>query len=125
VSAEPQSNTFLDIVKMLLSLAILVAGIAGFYYFEDQSAPLRALGVLVAVVVAVFVVVQSTPGRNVWAYVASSRTEVRKMVWPTRAETLQTTLIIFVVVLLLSIFLWLFDMLLVEAVQLLTGRGNT
>lgn len=124
MSAETQSNTFLDIAKLLLSLLIIIAGIGAFYYFEDQSAPLRALGVLAAVVLAVFIAVQSAPGRGVWAYVASSRTEVRKMVWPTRAETLQTTLIIFVVVLVLSIFLWLFDMLLVEAVQLLTGRGD-
>ena len=57
-------------------------------------------------------------------FISGANTEVRRVVWPTRAETLQTTLAVLVVVLLVGIFLWLLDMLLLWAVQLLTGQGG-
>ena len=54
----------------------------------------------------------------------ASRNEVRKVVWPTRQETVQTTLMVVVAVIILGIFLWLIDMLLLNAVQILTGQGG-
>ncbi len=109
---------------VLLSLLMLVGSILGYYYFDSQPAVIRAVGVLVGVAASLFVFTRSPKGAVVWEYVRGSRTEIRKMVWPTRQETLQTTLIIGVFVLVFAIFLWLLDMALVEIVQFLTGRGD-
>jgi len=109
---------------ILLSLLMLVGSILGYYYFDAQPVVVRTLGVLVGVAASLFVFTRSPKGAVVWDYVRGSRTEIRKMVWPTRQETLQTTLIIGVFVLIFAIFLWLLDMALVEIVQFLTGRGD-
>jgi len=66
----------------------------------------------------------SEPGRELWAYVQSSRVELRKMVWPTRAETWRTTLVVFVFVLMLGVFFWLVDMGLAWGMRHVTGQGG-
>lgn len=118
--AEATAST-MDTVKLGASLLILVAGIYAFYHFAEQSLLLRVLGLLALVGVAVFVALQSKQGKTAWSFAVDSRTEVRKVVWPSRQETLQTTLIVFVMVLLLGIFLWLVDMLLAYILKLITG----
>ena len=110
---------------ILVSLLMLVGSIVGYYYFEAQPVVVRVLGLLAGVIASLFVFVRSPKGAVIWGYIRGSRTEVRKMVWPTRQETLQTTLIIAVFVLLFGVFLWLLDMALVEIVQFLTGRGDS
>jgi preprotein translocase subunit SecE len=122
MNAEAESTaSSLDTVKLGVSLLILVAGIGGFYQFEEQSLLLRVLGLLAVAGLAVFVALLSKPGKAVWTFAVDSRTEVRKVVWPSRQETLQTTLIVFVMVLLLGIFLWLVDMLLAYILKVITG----
>ncbi len=118
--AEATAST-MDTVKLGLSLLILVAGIGAFYQFEDESLLLRVIGLLALAGVAVFVALQSKPGKSVWSFAVESRTEVRKVVWPSRQETMQTTLIVFVMVLILGIFLWLVDMLLAYILKVITG----
>jgi preprotein translocase subunit SecE len=110
--AESQGSSFLDTVKLLLAVVLVIAGIVGFYYFETESLLYRVLGLLGAILLAVGVAYTSTSGKALAGFMKNSRTEVRKMVWPTRVETMQTTLMILFIVLLLSIFLWLIDMLL-------------
>ena len=122
-SAEVQS-TGMDTVKLLVALLLLTAGVAGFYLYEEHSLLLRVLGLLGMAVIAVLVVLQTAVGRNVWKFAADARTEVRKVVWPTRQETIQTTLIVLFVVLLMGIFLWLVDMMLLWVVKTLTGQGG-
>ncbi|QTR51360.1 preprotein translocase subunit SecE [Candidatus Thiothrix anitrata] len=127
VNTEEQGSS-LDTVKLILSLALLVAGIAGFYYFETwQGEPVsvlfRVLGMLVFVGVAVFVALTTLSGKRLLGFMSNSRLEVRKMVWPTRAETLQTTLMVMVIVLVLAIFLWGVDSLLGWGVRSLLGGG--
>jgi preprotein translocase subunit SecE len=63
-------------------------------------------------------------GRTTWAFIGNTRTEVRKVVWPTRAETVQTTLAVLFVVVLMGVVLWLMDMVLLWAIRLLTGQGG-
>ena len=109
---------------ILLSLVMLCGAIGGYYYFEAQPVVVRVVGLLAGVAASLFVFVRSARGAVIWDYIRGSRTEVRKMVWPTRQETLQTTLIIAVFVLIFAVFLWLLDMALVEIVQFLTGRGD-
>jgi preprotein translocase subunit SecE len=120
VQAEVES-TGMDTVKLLLAVLLLVAGIGSFYYFEGYSTLLRVLGLLAAAGLAVAVALLSVPGRQVWAFAVAARTEVRKVVWPTRQETIQTTLIVFAMVLLIGIILWLFDMMLMAIVRSVTG----
>lgn len=113
----------MDTMKLLLSVIIICAGVYGFYYFEDQAAWVRLLGLLASVGVAIFVAVQTVVGRSIWSFAVESRNEVRKVVWPTRQETLQTLLIVVVAVLITSLFLWMIDSLLFMAVRYLTGQG--
>ena len=118
--AEVES-TGMDTVKLLAAVGLLIGGIALFYVLEEQSTLLRVLGLLGVVAVAVTIALQSVQGRNVWEFATSARTEVRKVVWPSRQETVQTTLIVFVMVLLVGIVLWLFDMMLMTIVRSVTG----
>ena len=118
--AEVESST-MDTLKLLVAVVLLVPGIGVFYIFEEHSLLLRVLGLLAIVGVAVAVALQSVPGRRVWDFAADARTEVRKVVWPSRQETIQTTLIVFAMVLLIGIMLWLFDMALMAIVRAVTS----
>ncbi|MCG5534444.1 preprotein translocase subunit SecE [Ectothiorhodospira mobilis] len=102
----------LDTAKLGLAVGLLVAGIVTFYWFSDQSTLLRAIGLVAVSGVAVAIGMTTAKGRALAGYLRESRTEVRKMVWPTRAETVQTTLVVLAVTLLVAILLWLIDMLL-------------
>ena len=112
-----------DTIKLVLSLLLLLAGIVGFYYFSEESLLYRVLGLLAVVGVAIGVAVTTEKGRGLLHFLSASRAEVRKMVWPTRAETIQTTLIVFILVVILAIFLWFVDMLLGAAVKALLSVG--
>lgn len=101
-----------DIAKLALAALILVGGIAGFYYFADAMQVLRALGLLAALVAAVFVGSQTALGRSTRFFLKESSIELRKVVWPTREETIRTTGVIIVVVIIISIILGLIDLLL-------------
>ncbi|MCB1760392.1 MAG: preprotein translocase subunit SecE [Gammaproteobacteria bacterium] len=114
-------NTGMDTIKLLLAVVLLLSGIALFYLLSEYSTLLRVLGLLVVSGIAVAVALQSGPGKRVWGFATASRTEVRKVVWPSRQETIQTTLIVFAMVLVMGIVLWLFDMLLLTIVRAVTG----
>lgn len=114
---EEVVSSGLDTAKLAAAVLLLLAAIGAFYYYSDQSLLFRVLGLLAVVGVAVGIALTTAQGRNTWGFLQDSRTEVRKMVWPSRAETVQTTLIVFGVVILVGIFLWLLDMLLGWLVQ--------
>jgi len=118
-----EGGSVVDTLKLLVALAIVVAGMVGFYQFEDQATWIRLLGLLATIVVAGFVVVQTTMGRGIWRFAVDSRTEVRKVVWPSRQETLQTLLIIVIFVLVMALFLWAVDSVLFMVVRYATGQG--
>jgi preprotein translocase subunit SecE len=121
--AEVESSG-MDIAKLALSVLLLIMGVYGFYYFEAESTLLRVIGLLVVVGVSAAITYQTALGQRLWGFVSDSRMEVRKVVWPSRQETIQTTLIVFVMVLIMGIMLWLFDMLLMSIVRALTGQGG-
>ncbi|MEZ5534663.1 MAG: preprotein translocase subunit SecE [Thiolinea sp.] len=125
--AEQQASP-IDTIKLVVALVLLFLGVAGFYYFADwQGEPVsllyRTLGLLAVMGVAAFIALSSSSGKRLMSFMQDSRTEVRKMVWPTRVETMQTTLMVFVIVFILTIFLWLVDMLLGWGVKSLLGGG--
>lgn len=113
-----------DKIKFLLAALIVVGAIAGFYYFGSQPTVLRVVGLLAGAAVAAAVLLQTAAGRQTWAYIGESRTEVRKIVWPTRKETTQSTIMVMVMVVLIAVILWLFDSILTWIVKLVTGQGS-
>ena len=116
--------SWLDSVKLIVALLLLLGGIVGYYHFDDYPTLARVLGVLAATGVAVIVAMQTLKGRTFLGFVAEAQIEVRKVVWPTRAETLQATLAVVVMVIVLGVMLWMFDMLLLKVVKILTGQGG-
>jgi preprotein translocase subunit SecE len=119
-----QTGSALDTVKLVGAAALLAAGIYGFYALGAQPLWVRLIGLLVVLGGVVFVVLQTAIGRTIWQFAVDSRTEVRKVVWPTRQETLQTLLIILIAVLITALFLWAVDSILFAIVRYLTGQGD-
>ena len=113
-----------DKIKLLGALLLLVAGVAGFYYYADQALLYRVLGLLALVIVAALVAATTQLGTDTISFGRSAVMEMRKSVWPTRRETTQTTLLVLAMVILVGLMLWLFDMVLLWAVKLLTGQGG-
>ena len=112
VSKTEQSTSAIDTFKLMTAVLVLLAGVVGFYYFEDESQLLRVLGMLAVAVIAFLIAATSDVGRRSLGFFKDARVEVRKVVWPTRQETLQTTIAVLFMVILVAIMLWLFDMLL-------------
>ena len=118
---EQQVSSGFDTVKLLVSLVILVAGIIGFYYFKDEAHLLRVLGILTVVVVSLGIAATTQIGKKSVGFARDARVEVRKVVWPTRQETVQTTIAVLVMVLVVAIMLWLIDMFLGWGIRSLLG----
>lgn len=115
----------LDTALLVVAVLVLAGSIFGFYYVKGEVAdPVRVIGILVGAAIAVVIALQTQLGRLVWSYLQGSRTELRKVVWPTRKETAQTTLIILFVVLLVGVFMWGLDAILLWGVQALTGARS-
>jgi preprotein translocase subunit SecE len=114
----------LDTVKLIAAVAILVGGIAAFYLLGTYPLAVRWLIVFASFGAGIAVALQSVQGRALWAFVQGSRVELRKVVWPTRQETLQTTLVVVVAIVVMGIFFWILDWLLGSAMQAVTGHGG-
>ena len=112
----------LDKVKFLLAIAVLISGIGAYYYYPDMPVVIRAGGVLTSVVIAIVIVMQTAMGRNAWQFIQGSRVELRKVVWPSRQDTTQTTLAVIVFVIIMGVFFWGLDMGLLWVTQTLTGQ---
>lgn len=107
-----------DIGKLVLAVLVLTAGIVGYTYLGNigASSPLRLITILAAVVVALAIAAFTGPGRRARHFLAESQFEMRKVVWPTRDETIKTTGIIILVVIVLSLLLGLIDLILKSVV---------
>lgn len=114
----------LDGLKWAFALLLVGGAIGAFYVYSDQSLLLRVIGLIAVAGVAAAVLLQTEKGRHAWEFAQEARTEVRKVVWPTRKETVQTTLVVMAMVTVVAIFLWLLDMLLAWLIQLLIGAGS-
>ncbi len=109
-----------DKLKMIVAVALMVAAIALFYTYSEYSTLYRVLGLIGAGIVALLIASRTTTGASALSYIGDTQVEVRKVVWPTRQETLQTTLVVIVMVIVVAIMLWAFDSLLGWAVRTLT-----
>ena len=102
-------GTTADRLKIALAVLAVIAGLAGFYILSQQALVLRIAVVLVGVFVAIGIASTSEPGRRFFAFGRESIAETKKVVWPSRKETIQTTAIVFAFVIVMAIVLWVID----------------
>lgn len=110
-------------IKLVFALLLVAAGVAGFYFLAEHAMVLRVLAVLAGVVVAVAVLWSTPQGRTALGFAREAAAETRKVVWPTRKETIQTTVAVFALVVVVAIFLWIVDMGFLWMVEKILGRG--
>ena len=108
-----------DVVKYVGSVLLVIAGIVGFYWFADWATPLRALLPLAGIIAAALLFATTGKGRNTIDYLGEARFELRKVIWPTRQETIRTTIVILIVVIIVSILLGIMDFFLSGGVRML------
>ena len=119
------TSSIADTLKLMISVALLVGGIVGYNYFAEQYIEVvRVVGLILVTVVAMLIALQTEKGRLFKAFVGGVNIELRKVVWPTRAETIQTTLVVILIVLLVGVFLWLVDMFFGWAVRQVIASGG-
>ena len=118
------ANSRLDTIKLVVAVLIITGAVAAFYFYAEQSLLYRVVGLLVGAGIAVAVALQTDKGRQIWDFFQDTQIEVRKVVWPTREETLQTTLIVIIMVIIVAIILWVLDMFLGWSIGLVMGQGG-
>jgi preprotein translocase subunit SecE len=109
MTAENQGMRAVDIAKLAFAVLLVVAGIAGYYWLADSALVLRVLAVLAGIAAGLVAGYFSTPGREFAQFAGDALGEVKKVVWPTRKETMQTTAAVFAFVVVMALFLWLTD----------------
>jgi preprotein translocase subunit SecE len=114
----------LDTVKLVAAVMVLLAGIVAYYYFAEISILWRVLGLVASLAMGLLVAFQSAQGRQIWAFIQGSQIEIRKVVWPSQQETLNTTLVVLAFAIALALFFFLVDLVLLKITQILTGQGG-
>ena len=100
---------------------LLVGGLAANYYYVQVPFSLRIVAWVVLACIVLLIAAQTAKGRQGWLFFKEARNEMRKVVWPTRHETVQTTLIVLALVVIFALILWVADSLLMLAVNWLMG----
>lgn len=113
-----------DKIKLLVAVLLVIAGVAGFYLFADAPTVVRVLLVIGGLVLAGVVAGLSAPGRQFFRFALDSRDEAKKVVWPTRKETVQMTGVVMAFVVVMAVFLWAVDGILLWLVKLAMGQGS-
>jgi preprotein translocase subunit SecE len=121
---KAQEGGAANTVKLVIAILLVLAGVAGFYVLSSQAAWLRWLAVVGGIVLGGIVVAFSGYGTDLKQFVALSRIELRKIVWPNRNETGMTTLVVLGFVLVAGLFFWGIDVVLAWATQALTRQGS-
>lgn len=113
-----------DKIKLLVAMLLVIAGVAGYYYFADAPTVVRVLSVIAGVVLAGLVAGTSGLGRQFFGFALDARDEAKKVVWPTRKETIQMTGVVMAFVVVMALFLWAVDSILGWLVKLAMGQGG-
>ena len=119
--SNKEISSTLDTLKMASAVAILLSSVFSFYYFTELSVLIRVLAVIFSVILSLIIFFSTQRGIIFWDFIQGSRVEMRKVVWPTKQETIQTTLTVFMFVLVLGIFFWLLDFLLLYITTSITS----
>jgi preprotein translocase subunit SecE len=107
---EVSQSGALDIVKLLVAAAAIIGGLYAYYFYAFQiSLPLRVLMVLGGAGAGIAIAMTSTQGQLLWRFIQGARVEWRKVVWPTKQETTQTAIAVFVFTLVMMLFFWALD----------------
>ena len=106
---DTTENSVADKIKLVVAVALVVAGIAGYYWLAAKSILLRILAVIAGIAAGVAVALTSALGQQFVVFARESLVEVKKVVWPTRKETMQTTAAVFAFVVVMAVFLWVSD----------------
>lgn len=112
-----------DKIKLIVALAIIAASLFVYYSQEEISVLYRVLGVVAALIIAFLISAKTEKGASSIAFIRSSVVEMKKVVWPTKKETTQTTITVGIMVVIVGIILWSFDQVIGWGVRLLTGQG--
>src|ERR1700704_2256866 len=96
-------------LKIAAAIALVIAGVAGFYYLGDRAMIIRVAAVLGGFAAGAGVFATSQQGKEFYQFAQESIAETKKVVWPTRKETLQTTGVVFAFVVVMALFLWMVD----------------
>lgn len=118
-----QQGGAMNSLKWAIVFVLLALGVVGNYHFADQSLLIRAVSLFVLAVLAAGMALQTESGKRFWRFANEARTELRKVVWPNRQETIQTTAMVLGVVAIVGIILWGVDILLLKMVAWITGYG--
>ena len=121
---ETSESGILDIIKLLLAAGVLVGGLYSYYYYLEVALPLRVLMVLGGLAAGVTIAMTSTQGQRLWAFIQGARIEIRKVVWPTKQETTQTAIAVFVFTLIMALFFWGLDSFLLWLTRNLVGSAS-
>ncbi|MDN3608382.1 preprotein translocase subunit SecE [Vibrio ostreicida] len=117
----PDSSNSVDIIKWIITFSLLAAAVVGNYLYGEESVVIRAAGVVVLIAAALGVSATTTKGKTAIEFAKDSRMEVRKVVWPTRQETMQTAFIVLAVSIVMALILWGIDGIMVRLVNFVTG----
>ena len=121
---DTSESGILDIIKLLFAAGVLVGGLYSYYYFLEVPLPLRVLMVLGGLAAGITVAMTSTQGQRLWAFIQGARIEIRKVVWPTKQETTQTAIAVFVFTLIMALFFWGLDSFLLWLTRTLVGSAS-
>jgi preprotein translocase subunit SecE len=113
-----------DKIKIAIALLLIAAGIAGFYFLQESAAVLKLLSVLAGLLLAAAIFWTTASGKQFFAFGGESVAEAKRVVWPTRKETIQTTGVVIVFAVIMALFLWAVDASLMVAVNKLMGRSE-
>ena len=111
-------------LTVAVAIALLVGGVAAYYLLDTRPDWQRWGSTGIGVVAALAVFALSPMGRRFWQFILDSRVELRKVVWPSRQETLQTTAVVFGFIVIAGLFFWVLDVLLAWGTRLLSGQGG-
>ncbi len=123
-TTETSESGALDILKLLIAAGLLVGGIFGYYWYLEWMLALRVLLVLGGLAASIGVAATSTHGQRVWPFIQGSRIEIRKVVWPTKQETTQTAIAVFIFTLVMALFFWALDSGLLWLTRKLVGSAD-
>jgi preprotein translocase subunit SecE len=124
MNTKAEASSSLDSIMWGIVLLLAAGGIVGFYYFEHYPLPLRVFVLLIIAALAAYIATKTTKGRGSVEFLREAHLEVRKVVWPSRQETLQTTGVVILMVVIVALLVWFLDSILLWIVRLLTNQGG-
>jgi len=120
----PVSASFKDVTLMVASVVVLLVAIVAFYWYDELALPFRVAMVVVGIAAAAGLMWFSSYGREFWQFAVAARVELRKVVWPSRDETVKTTYVVFIFAIVMGLFFWGLDWLLTLLTRFLSGQSG-